>query len=134
MDDAEMQQLQRIAAASTSPTAARRSLTALRLVRDDPTGGCAFAPIIRWAKEVWAASYCAAAGDGKEDGVRRARPDPNAYSLDQLEHLWKTARPGATRAWAMVRGPMSAAIMSAKRLGWRFQGPFRLLMANGTPH
>ena len=28
---------------------------------------------------------------------------------------------------------MSAAIMSAKRLGWRFQGPFRILKANGTP-
>ena len=153
MDDDEMLRLQRLAAAATTPIAARRSLTAVRLIRDDPSRGCAYAPIIRWAREVWNASVSDAldannadrqGSRGEEEGIPSTWERPalsksgrrcggGNICLDDLKRLWRRALPGNVRTWGDIRGPMCAAIMSARRLGWRFKGPFDLVMEDGIP-
>ena len=85
----------------------------MRLVRGDDSERAAIAPIVRWAQEVWAAST----------------QQPRAMTLDLLASQWPKAKPGSVRTWGEVRGPMAAAVMSAKRLGWRFRGPFELRMS-----
>ena len=113
--DAELLRLQRIAAAAQSPSAQGRSLTALRLVRGDPAERAAIAPLLRWCREVWDA----------------ARGVPSAHSLSQLRGLWVRASPGSVRKWAHCCGPMGAAVLSAKRIGWRLRGPFAAIDRNG---
>ena len=50
------------------------------------------------------------------------------FTLAQLKQLWPQARPGSVWTWDAVKGPLSATVMSARRIGWRFKGPFEILL------
>eukprot|EP00973_Karenia_brevis_P040604 5615831-Karenia_brevis.AAC.1 len=63
----------------------------------------AVAPAIAWAKEVWRAVT--------------AQPG-NSYNLGELCRLWNGAQPQNATTWARCRGPMSAAVLSFRRIGW----------------
>ena len=116
VSEAELLALQRMAAAAQTPSAQGRSLTALRLVRDDPAEEAAVAPLLRWCREVWEAA----------NTVRRA------FTMPQLRSMWTRALPGKVWQWRDCRGPMSAAVLSARRLGWKCRGPFVLSDRSGV--
>ena len=116
VSDAELHRFQRLAAQVMTPKAKRRSLTALRLVKQDPAEVAAFAPILRWSKEVWLAVTGSA----------------HAMRLPEMRRLWPAAFPGNVRNWSQAAGPMSAAVMSARRLGWKFSGPFVVVLPTGV--
>ena len=103
--------LRRTAAAASGPHAAGRSLDiTLALADSDPTATASELPITRWAKEAWNA----------------LNGDKYALSVDTLTKLWARTRPDLVTKWNSARGPMAAACLSAKRLGWTIKGRFKL--------
>ena len=114
LDDVELLRTRRLAASVLTPSAGGRSLTRLLLVRGDATLRSAVAPLLRWAREVWDSS----------NGAR------GAMRIGQLRQAWHEARPGTVRRWGDVQGPMSAAVLAAKRVGLEMSGPFHIRNAS----
>ena len=84
--NSELLSLQRLAAATMTPSALGRPLTALRLIKGDPAEKAAIAPLLRWSREVWDS----------------ANSMPKAFSLAQLSRLWRQGSPGfnvSTETW-----------------------------------
>ena len=69
----------------------------------DPIFEATRLPILKWCEQVWT----------KE------------VSVPDLRAAWEQAKESATRpgAWARVRGPIGAAVLSALRVGWDFVAP-----------
>ena len=53
------------------------------------------------------------------------------FTLQALADLWKDAQPDGATKWRSSRGPLDAAVLSARRLGWEYQGPFALTNDTG---
>jgi len=110
VSDAELHRLNTMAFKAMSGNTAGRSRSATFLMQGLPFVKQAAAAMLRWASEVWvAASY----------------PTAATMSLAKLRRCWRAAerqRP----SWRNARGPMGIAKLEAKRLGWRFLGPFSL--------
>eukprot|EP00972_Heterocapsa_arctica_P036738 5409132-Heterocapsa_arctica.AAC.1 len=51
---------------------------------------------------------------------------PCTDGLSKLGRLLTRRTPGGKDTWGTARGPMAIARLEAKRLGWRFEGPFKL--------
>ena len=117
-DDSMLLQLRRTAAAAAPPRAQGRSLdVALGLSRIDPTARATAGPMVRWASEVWeATSLCS----------------NRALGIVELRNAWRSVNPWGVQRWGDVRGPMGAAAMSAKRVGWNTADPFRWYNEEGT--
>ena len=108
-EQAELEALQSAAAAGLTPSGAGRSRRALFALRGDPSAGPALSPIVRWATEVWHASLPYSS---------------RALSIQFLRDSWDMVQPHAITKWGLVRGPMTAAAMSAARIGWDVSQPF----------
>ena len=89
------------------PRAGQRSLTALLRLERDPVGFRALAPVVRYAKEVWACF---------------ARLHIHALGWRQLREAWQaTFQRRPPLAWRAVRGPLSAAYLTLQRIGWSME-------------
>ena len=118
--DSELQNLRRLAATAMTPTAQGRSLTALMLVRGDPTWSAAVAPIAQWVRAAWAAEH---------DPVCVGR----GIDVEFLSKAWHEGRasrhsnlvsPVGKARWQRVKGPVDALELSMHRLAWTASGPF----------
>jgi hypothetical protein len=74
-------------------------------------------PVLLWGKLVFKAN------------VFRERA--NQVSLVHLGELMRPLLAAPPKDWANVRGPLGAAVLSAKRVGWQFIGPFELETQRG---
>ena len=117
--DRELVQIQRVAASSMTPSAKGRSLTALLLVRGDPTWRAAVAPLQQWARATWNAETNA---ELVERGI----------DTEFLHEAWHTQATKGTkrlfsedgkRKWGSVSGPMDTITLSLDRLGWHANSP-----------
>ena len=112
VDDAELLDLRKIAASGMSPGAGGRSLTALLLLKGDPTWRAATAPILQWVKVAW---------QSKHASVRL-----KAISFDDLRNGWTATEADRARLWDSdgkrkwkeCRGPIDAMALSLDRIGW----------------
>ena len=110
LSDSEMDDLQRIALAGTSPGAKGRSRTAVMAILGDCTWEPATAPILQWVRTAWK-------GGSEADGQA---------TLDELSTAWREAEDDrgnliahdGTRRWSQVRGPLGAMFLSLDRIGW----------------
>ena len=84
------------------------SLALSLLIEGDPTIEVALAPAVRWAEEVWAA----------------ACGDPWALQLTTLRKHWQGAQCKRPGRWGQVRGPLGAAALTLRRLGWAWNSAF----------
>ncbi len=108
--DEELRRLRASTASRLGPSAQGRSLDRLLLLVGDPAHEASVAPIVRWSRQPWAA----------------ACRTPGAPDVSAMLGWWRAANPTTCKRWADVRGPMAAAVLSARRLGWTFAGPFTL--------
>ena len=106
----QLTQLRRTAACATPPFASGRSLDiALQLSGLDPGPNATGAPLVRWAQEMWQATLPFA---------NRALP------VRDLLRAWQAVLAKPPKGWAQVRGPIGAAVLSAKRLQWNVNHPY----------
>ena len=110
ISDSELNDLQRIALAGSSPGAKGRSRTAVMAILGDCTWEPATAPILQWIRAAW-----------KQDS-----DDAGKASLEELSEAWREgeqdrgtliAKDG-TRRWSQVKGPLGAMALSLDRIGW----------------
>ena len=52
--------------------------------------------------------------------------------MPELRRLWWRAQPNACTAWRKVNGPLAAAAMSLRRIGWSWPEPFTFIDDLGT--
>ena len=91
-------------AAAINLRAAGRSLeTALALHSLDPTADATGPPLLGWDREVWEAT---------QPWNTRAIP------VAALRQIWTLVSATRCNKWCNMRGPLTAAALSAKRLGW----------------
>ena len=110
LSDTQLLGLRRTCAAGTAPRAQGRSLdVALQLSGLDPTAAATGAPMLRWAQEVW----------NTTGGL-----DTRALHIKLLRTAWEKVQKEAPKRWRQVRGPIGAAIMSGRRLGWDMEHAF----------
>ena len=99
-----------------SPARSRSSAMALA-VAGDPLWRQALGPVLTWASIIWKATTSASF---------------QAFvSLPQLGGLAGHVVQALPRTWGGVRGPLGAAHMSLKRIGWTFETPLVLRSAEG---
>ena len=89
------------------PCAARRSLETTLLIHGDCSAKSQLACITRYGKEVWEAA---------------ARWQPDVVPLSDLPATWQAN--STITSWQQVRGPVGAAILTLRRLGWQADLPF----------
>eukprot|EP00972_Heterocapsa_arctica_P015224 2242032-Heterocapsa_arctica.AAC.1 len=70
----------------------------------------------RWAVEVWKAAN---------------QEYPRAFTLPKLRAHWEASCSSKNLSWRTARGPMANARLEARRLGWYFEGPFKLRTNTG---
>ena len=110
-------QVRRTAACGVPPYASGRSLDcALQLAKIDPGPIATGAPLVRWAQEVWQATT-----------VEPSR----AIGTHALVRLWNAVHAQPPKGWAQCRGPIGAAILSAKRLQWDIRSPYKWINDRG---
>ncbi len=131
VDDAEVLRLRRLAASTLTPKARGRSLNMLLLLYKAPTFRIETAPIHQLSKEVWRAA-CSLNKKGD-------------LALPELAEAWRQLKPAeltrqpsgsqgiARRIWGACRGPLSAAWLTAHRLGWSWDEPFVMTDDLGVP-
>ena len=110
-------QVRRTAACAVPPYASGRSLDlTLQLAEIDPGPAAAGAPLVRWAQEIWQATL----------------PVPSrAIPTHELVRAWHAVQARPPKGWAQCRGPIGAAALSAKRLGWDVGHPWKWRTDNG---
>ncbi len=128
VSDTELALVRKVAAAALRPRARGRSLNMTLLIHGDPAWRAATAPVCQYVRMVWraAAGSRAVASDARVTlpGIRRYW---EAVDFEQL--MTTKMKEGVQirkRRWDRVRGPIGAAHLSLERLGWSFDGPFRL--------
>jgi len=108
VSNTELGKLQSVALASMRPATRGRSRAALFAVKGDPTWSPATAPVQRWAAELWWTQF------------PRNKAVP-CLSIQELNSAMAAAKARPARNWGQVRGAVDAAILSLKRIGWRFK-------------
>ena len=122
VSDRELLGYRRAELSLRSPSARTCSLTARLLMLGDPAGPLPFTCILRWARELWAATG------------RRA--PPANLTATQLTRAWGAAASGwpggCPPAWCSVRGPIGAAARELARVGWKFFSASTLAAPGGA--
>ncbi len=144
LDDAEIGKLRRLAAVALRPQARGRSLGITLLWHDLPTAAAEVAPLLQLARMIWGAVVkrqdAMARGSSLAD-LRRWWEDASVQFAPLVEELHnKRTQLGSAdiplaftrRLWKQVRGPLGAAALTAARLGWRFDGPFKIYDSDGV--
>ena len=122
LSNSELVVAENLALKTLRPTARGRSRQATLLLGGNPSANLASASLVRWAKEVWKAA-CSPNGF----------PGMHNSGLPTLRIAWQSvAETGATesRSWRSCRGPISAAMLALKRLGWKVSSPFAWELPN----
>ena len=111
--DATLVSLRRDAAKCLGISGHRRSLDLTFGLASwlDPAAGAAVAPLVRYAKELWAGST-----PGHDCSVLDYSSLVRGFHSCMLSGK-------APRSWGYSRGPLSAAFLSARRIGWIFVSP-----------
>ena len=134
MSDDQVQKLRRTAGSAVKPGGRIRSLRTALLVAGMPTASTEVAPIIQLSRMVW------------KGVVNREEAESRGASLADLVRWWEDAKSyigdvlkeNADRdqkkggQWATVRGPLAAAALSAKRIGWTVLSPISLVDDRGV--
>jgi len=115
----ELDGLRSTAKLAMTPGGRARSASALFVARGDPTWRPALAPVLRWAQEAWWT-------------VAPRGAATQALKPTLLRQAWEEASKAFPRSWTHVRGPIDAAVLSASRIGWSFEGPFTLVSDQGV--
>ena len=115
LSDPELLGLRRALAAGAGPKAAGRSLAAALLLEGDAAWSFSVAPVVRWAAEVWRAGVGAVGG----------------LALPVLRQRWSLVSASWPSSWRHVKGPLGAAHLSLKRLGWCWVDAFRIMTDEG---
>ncbi len=136
LSDKEILSLRRTAAAAMRPKARGRSLTMTSLVHGVPTARFEIAPVLQYSRAIWMAVT-----NREKAAVRKCGlPDISGWwhgVLSSSPHLAAAYEKGAAGgtsadpkaaagAWRTIRGPIGAAVLSLKRIGWDFTSPFTL--------
>ena len=111
--DGELRQLQNIAAEGMIPATRGRSRAALFVAKGDPTWRAAVAPLLLWSQEAWWSV------------MPKSQAVP-CLPIPVLRRAWETASSSKPKGWGQARGCTDAAILSARRIGWKFLDPFHL--------
>ena len=119
VSDTELEALRSTAKRAMTPHGKARSASALFVARGDPTWRPAAGLIVRWAQEVW----------WSETPRGTAA---NALTIDELSDAWTAASSSWPAKWSNSRGAMDTARLSAKRIGWQFNGPFSITTDQGV--
>ncbi len=142
IDDLEALRLRRLAAAAMMPKARGRSLDMVHIWHGLPTADAEVAAVVQYARMVWAAI------------VDRRRAEERGASIKDIRRTWEAAavqfepvvgryeagrtqggnvpRRTSRAAWESIRGPVGAAALTLARVGWRFDGPFKIHDGAGT--
>ncbi len=124
MSGTRLVRLQRTARAATGPKAQESSRTmTLYLAGLDPLALATAPPLVRWAAEIW---YALMAPEVHPHAER-------ALAYAQLGAWWRQRNIARVRTWRSVNGPISAAAMSAVRLGWCVADPTEWRNERGEP-
>ena len=108
--DSLLLSLRRTAASAATPVAQGRSLdVTLALNQLEVTGHATAAPMVRYAQEVWQAT---------------SPWTTRAFDIRLLRQMWEDAKPGDVSSWRNAKGPLAAAALSGKRIGWDCSDPF----------
>ncbi|CAK0842595.1 unnamed protein product [Prorocentrum cordatum] len=123
MPDHQRRQLRREAGRLLPGCRGARSLTLqLAVAQEEPTYEVTEAPIVRWARAVWQTAQAQkAAGD---DG------DSIAHMLQQARRR-QQQEVGMKSAWARVRGPAGAVILSMRRASWTWPAWHKFVTKEG---
>ena len=87
------------------------------ILAKDPSWTLAVGPVLAWSSEVWRALTV---NDGR------------CLAMPELRRMWWQAQPNACTAWRKVKGPLVAAAMSLRRIGWYWLDPFTFIDDLGT--
>ncbi len=123
VSDSELNQLSALTAFATSPSTRGTSRTLKLLIADDPAVAANAAVLSQWAAAVWRA--CG-------PSQRRKRTDPTPLLMNAA--LTKAEKQMADNgyAWSAVTGPASAAVLTARRIGWKHLSGFRIQDERGS--
>ncbi len=123
VSDHELEILTSLTAAATPPNTRGASRTLKMLLHGDPAVEANIGILQFWAGAAWRAC-------GPARGRRRTDPSPVL-----LDNAIKRADRGLATdgySWSNVRGPAGAAVMTARRIGWRFISGLRIADEQGT--
>ena len=120
-DNAQVRDFQSIQLSSVGMFGKGKSRTIALALVDDRAWEPACAPIVMWARMVWAAGTCSS--------EHRNTPD-----LRVLIKWWRDTRAKLPLKWQSSRGPFGAMHLSMQRLGWTPTGPLSFRDAQGVSH
>ncbi len=153
LSDVDAHRLRKLAATTLRPKGRGRSLTLALLLAGAPTSAAEIAPVVQYHRMIWkgvtnrelAKMRGASLGTISQwwnDTSEYANGivDDSGYDDGQLagggggggDAAGARGRRGSTRAWRKVRGPLAAAHLTLRRIGWRFAGPFELTDDRGN--
>ncbi len=117
MDAAQLQQAQAqyLSLVGSTVRSANKTLTLAAL--GDPLWREALGPVLTWATIVWKATT---SSDYKM-----------VVTVPELGRLAGPVMRRAPRTWGEVKGPLGAAVMSLKRIGWHFDNCMTLVPSEG---
>ena len=95
-----------------APRAAGRSLTTTLFINDNQSWRAAVAPISQLARAVWQATVSLVY---------------HGLLLSEISNAWGVVPPMKCKKWSESRGPLSACALSLERIGWKADGPFKLI-------
>ncbi len=141
--DQEVVSLRRTAAAALRPTARNRSLTMAHLLHQLPTARFEVAPVVQYARAVWKANTArtnaamrkCALPDIRgwwEATMSEAADIVATYDAAGVAGDGKARRRSAAKAWRRIRGPIGAAALTLRRIGWSFTSPFTVTDDRGV--
>ncbi len=161
VSDAELRSIQRLVARASAPNTRGASTALKLLLDGDPAWSANAAPLYRWAEIAWdttaptvfrriigtgsvadaaqAQHETAAAAAGAfeaqrclPDSASSAGENRRAFRAAQLDAAIKhAAKDAANSSWEAVRGPASAALLTARRIGWTFRDGTTILDERG---
>jgi len=114
VSDKELLKLHRIAAYAYQPSVGGRSLTALWAVHGDPLWKPVTSAIQKWGQEV----YLATNRTTKRAGI---------LPVKELRDVWMEAAASVPKKWEKSEGPLHAAMLELRRIGWEAADPFVLV-------
>ncbi len=123
VSDSELGTLSALTAFATSPNTKGTSRTLKLLVADDPAVVANTAVLGQWAAAVWRAC-------GPRQ--RRRRTDPTPLLMDSALKKAEKQMEKADYSWQAVAGPAGAAVLTARRIGWRYASGFRIQDERGN--
>ena len=123
-----------------------RSLRAALLIEGAPTAAAEVAPIIQLSRMVWKSTTCRKEAAAKRCSVAQNcrwwvcsqqytdRIVANArYPECQQREGWPSRDcRRMNKAWTQVRGPLAAAALTARRIGWQVRSPIEVIDDRGV--